>query len=106
MKAVEFNGKLSNIRMTFNAKYRSHCLLSFKLGGAIPTHISQLRKFNNLSVLCQEDVDLIDSIFEFANTGKTAEYVFTKSKTFVRLVNFNDFKEAIKIALQNDFKLA
>jgi hypothetical protein len=106
MKAVEFKGKLSDIRMTLSAKYRGHNGLYFKLGNAIPTHLSQLKKFDNLGVLCQKDVELIDSIFSFSNTGKTAEYVFTKSKTFVRLVNFNDFKEALKLALQNDFKLA
>ena len=106
MKAVDFKGKLSDIRMTLNAKYRSHNGFYFKLGNAIPTHSSQLKKFNNLGVLCQKDVELIDNVFQFANTGKTAEYVFTKSKTFVRLVNFQEFKEALKLALQNDFKLA
>jgi hypothetical protein len=104
MKAVDFTGRLSNIRMTFNARYRSHCLLSFKLGGAIPTHKCHLRHFNYLNVLCQEDVELIEKIFSFSQTGKVGEYAFTKSKGFVRLVNFIDFKDAIKIAIKNNFR--
>jgi len=104
MKATDFTEKLSNIRMTSNAKYRSHSSLNFKLGNAIPTHTSQLKKFNNLGVLCQEDVELIEKIFLFSQNNKKADYVFTKSKTFVRLVNFSDFKDALTFALKNNFQ--
>ena len=95
MKANEITG-LSEIRMSALPAYRSHSHLLFRLQRAIPTHKSQLKYFTGLDCLCMGDVNYITNIFP------EADFKWTKSKGFVRLTNFTEFKKILTYKLNNE----
>jgi hypothetical protein len=87
------NSNVTNNRMTSSPKKGQHSSLQFILGAAIPTHTSQLKKFTNLDCIGKADVEIIDSIMK--SNGYNPNFRMTKSGTFCRLINFDEFKKSI-----------
>lgn len=69
-----------------------------KLGGVFPTTKAQAKYFIEehieLEVLNNKDVERIESMLN--KYGYQGEYKFTRSKEWVRLVNYNDLYSSLK----------
>lgn len=101
MKNTEI--KIERKGYRFNTDTRapgSHCSLVLSLGRALPVTLSQLRKFDSLDVLNGDDADLIQRIY--SKYGEVAEFQYTKSKTFVRLLNSWKLKELLKKDIESN----
>lgn len=99
MKATEIlntpeGQTLSDLNFLRLVKKGQHCELVFAIGCGIPTTKRQLSRFTHLDVLLKKDIELINGIFP------EADFKFTKSKTFARLTNFDDFKLAVAKTLK------
>ena len=97
MKAIEIK-QITSVRMTGNYKPRTHSGLALDLGRCFPTTKAQVKKFiaigRGLDVLGMADVELVEALL--SKHGYEGSYQYTKSKTFVRLINNQDFCEALK----------
>jgi hypothetical protein len=92
-----FNSNLSK-------KGSKNDIFLFRIGRAIPTTLSHLKRFNNLDVLNSFDCYRINLIFNRANAVDKkfiakADFIYTKSHHWVRLTNIADLKEALKILI-------
>ena len=80
-------------------KANSHYKFIMSMGRAIPTTKAQANFFvkNKISIdlLNSKDVDLIESMLN--KHGMQGDYKFTKSKTWVRLLNNEDLHKAISL---------
>lgn len=89
--------KLQKDGYNFNANCYpkgSHISLLLRLGRCFPTCKSQAIKYTHLDVLNYEDVQLVESMLN--KHGFIGDYKHTKSGTWVRLINQDDFKKALK----------
>ena len=75
-------------------KPRQHYKFVASLGRVFPTTREQARNFKWMDVLGKGDVVKIEALLN--KHGYKGMYVFTKSKTFCRLSNTNQFVEALK----------
>jgi hypothetical protein len=95
MKAQEI--KLQKTGYNFNANCfprGSHVSLLLSIGRCFPTCKSQAIKWQSFDVLNYEDVQIIENLLN--KHGFIGNYKETKSGNWVRLVNQNDFKLALK----------
>lgn len=77
---------------------RQHYKFAMSLGRVFPQTRAQVKHFiskgYHLGILGLEDVERIEGMLSIV--GKSGEYKYTKSKTSVRLINHDDFIEALK----------
>jgi hypothetical protein len=100
-KASELN--LPEVRYTMSMNIyppKSHYKFTMQLGRVFPNSTAQAKFFISkgicLDVLNAKDVCLLENFLNRYNfEGK---YRYTKSKQFVRLVNWLDLEQALKIA--------
>lgn len=81
---------------TYNPK--SHYKFVMSLGRVFPTTTAQAKYFlssnSYIDVLNSMDVEIIESFLN--KHGFEGNYQYTKSKTWVRLTNTDDFEKALK----------
>lgn len=101
MKANELN--LPEVRYTMSMNIyppKSHYKFVMGLGRVFPNSIAQAKFFISkgihLDVLNAKDVSLLENFLN--KYGFEGKYKYTKSKQFVRLVNWLDLEQALKIA--------
>lgn len=100
MKATEVNLEKSGYNFSCSTYLaRSHYKLLMRLGQVFPNTKAQARYFCqnqiNLNVLNKEDVDLVEGILN--KYGFEGKYKYTKSKSWVRLLNMTDLHKALKL---------
>lgn len=100
MKATELNLQKAGHTMSANIyPARSHYRFIMSLGRVFPTTKPQAELFINCSqgfdVLNYEDVQLINELM--SKHSLVADFKYTKSHTWVRLVNVDDFKKSLKL---------
>lgn len=97
MKKEEIKG-FSYVCMLGVRKEREHYKSLLRLGKLLPTSKIQAKEFiriGHFDVLSLGDVEKIESLMN--KHGLAGEYKYTKAKSFVRLVNINGFKNALKL---------
>lgn len=95
MKASELNLKKDGYNFNCNSYPKgAHISLLLNIGRCFPSCKSQAVKWSNFDVLNFEDVQLVEAFLN--KHGFFGEYKLTKSGTWVRLVNQDDFKKALK----------
>jgi hypothetical protein len=72
----------------------SHVANLLLIGRCFPTCKTQAKKWTNFCVLNLDDVEVIEILLNKHNLK--GNYKYTKSKFWVRLINENDFKLALK----------
>ena len=86
--------EVTTVEMLAEYKPRQHYKFVASLGRVFPTTREQARNFKWMDVLGKGDVVKIEALLN--KHGYNGMYVFTKSKTFCRLSNTNQFVEALK----------
>lgn len=99
MKATEINLKKDGYNFNCNTyPARSHYKFIMRLGRVFPTTKAQAKYFItegiSIDVLNGDDVETVETMLN--KHGFEGEFVFTKSKTWVRLQNQSDLHEALK----------
>ena len=99
MKASELTIAKQGFTMSANVyPANSHINLLITLGRIFPTTAAQAKKFISntfsMDVLNADDVEMIEKLM--ATHGFEGIYKATKSGTWVRLMNINDLKHALK----------
>ncbi|MBP5722863.1 MAG: hypothetical protein J6X18_04730 [Bacteroidales bacterium] len=88
------DSEVTEVAMLAEYKPRQHYKFIASLGRMFPTTKQQALNFKWLDVLGKSDVIKIEALLN--KHGYNGMYVFTKSRTFCRLSNTNQFKEALK----------
>lgn len=99
MKANELQLKREDFHFSTKIyKPKSHYKFLMRMGRVLPTTKAQAKHFIQskceFGVLNSYDVGCIEAIF--AECGKEGEYRYTKSRTWVRLTNIEDFYNCLK----------
>jgi hypothetical protein len=99
MTVSEF--QLAKVGYTFNCNTRksgSHYKFLMTMGRIFPTTLSQAKYFVSqgvcLDVLNYQDVQIVESMLN--KHGYSGDYKYTKSQTWVRLINSGDLIKALK----------
>lgn len=92
-----------NFTSLYVPKEREHINVLIRLGRIFPTTKAQAKKVysqsSSLEILYNSDVEkLIEPLLN--KHGLKGEYKLTKSKRNCRLINFEDFRKALKIEFQ------
>jgi hypothetical protein len=99
MKSTEINLKKDGYNFNCNTyPARSHYKFIMSLGRALPSTKAQAKFFLkegiNIGVLNSKDVETIEALLN--KHGFEGKYKYTKSKTWVRLINQQDLQDALR----------
>lgn len=95
MKASEIQLQKSGYKMSCNVKpARSHYKHIMMMGRVFPTNAAQARSFTHLDVLNADDVEVVEQLLN--KHGLEGDYIYTKSKHWVRLDNLMQLRAALK----------
>ena len=99
MNVLELKLEADGFRFNTNErKSGQHYKWLMKMGRFIPTTQAQAREFVrmgcSLSVLNYEDVQYVEELLN--RNGFVGNYKYTKSKRWVRLINSEDLRDALK----------
>lgn len=99
MKASELNLTKDGYNFSCNiCPAGGHYKMAMLMGNIFPTTKAQAKHFvgkrHHMDVLNYEDVQLIESLLN--KHGFEGNYKYTKSKTWVRLINTTDLHDALK----------